>query len=210
MHGMMLQDRISRGMGVAARRIGTVHEMFRPVSSTAPLARDNRRLRLHASFSAEDARFGKPAGYGRATWWGVFDAAYTQPGDYLVGAEGSYFVAAQQPLLPVLCVQANRTVSVGRPGAAVTGVGGYGGVQPGAATTLLRDWPASILGVVAGSAGVMPGDGGVGTVTVLLPRLPVQLRTGDLVVDDLDRTFVAGVVEESGLGWRLAVRAASS
>ena len=209
MNGMTLQDRISRGMGVAARRIGSVHEVFRPDGPAAPLVRDNRQLRLHASFSAEDARFGKPAGYGRATWWGVFDAAYTRPGDYLVGAHGTYFVAAQQPLLPVLCVRTNRSVSVGRAGAARSS-DSYGGVQPRAASTLIRHWPASVLGTSGGLAGVIPGDGGVGTVTVLLPCLPVQLRTGDLVVDDLDRTFVAGVVEESALGWRLVVRAAAS
>lgn len=210
MDAMTLQDRISRGLGVAARRIGSPHEVFRPSGPLAPLTRDKRLVRLHASFSAEDARFDKPAAYGRAVWWGVFDAAYTQPGDYLVGAHGTFFVAAQQPLLPVLCVQANRTVSVGRPGAPSGGVGGYGGVQPAATAPLLLGWPASVLGVAAGTAGVLPGDGGLGTVTVLLPSLPVALRTGDLIEDDLGRTLVAGLVEETALGWRLVARHAAS
>lgn len=210
MDGVTLQDRISRGMGVAARRTGSEHEVFRPDGPRSPLRRSNRRIRLPASFNAEDAQFAKPAAYGRALWWGVFDAAYTAPGDYLVGAHGTFFIAAQQPLLPVLCVQTNRTISVGRPVGVARGTVGYGGVQLADAAPLLLNWPASVLGVDGGAPGVLPGDGGLGTVTVLLPRLPLALRTGDLVLDDVGRTLVAATVEETALGWRVVARQAGS
>ena len=67
--------------------------------------------------------------YGDALWYGIFDAAYTRPGDYLVQADAVWFIAAQQRLLPVLCVQTNRIVSFWRPAApSTTGVNTYGGV----------------------------------------------------------------------------------
>ncbi len=210
MNGAMLQDRIFRGMGMAAWRIGTPHEVFRPTGPRYPLARDNRRLQLQATFSAQDARFSKPAAFGQAAWWGVFDAAYTAPGDYLVGAHGTFFVAAQQPLLPVLCVRANRTVSAGRPVATANGVRGYGGVQLAQAEPLLLGWPASVLGVSGEGGHLLPGDAGQGSATVLLPRLPAVLRPGDLLLDDLGRTMAVTAAEETELGWRLAARQATS
>ena len=210
MDGVTLQDRISRGMGVAARRIGSPYDVFRPQGLRAPLSRDNRRLRLHASFNAEDARFSKPASYGHALWWGVFDAAYTAPADYLVGAHGTFFIAAQQPLLPVLCVLTNRVISLRRPGGPTGGLGGYGGVQLAETAPLVLDWPASVLGVGSGRSGALPGDDGTGTVVVLLPPLPVRVRTGDLVLDDLERTLVVAAAEETALGFRLTARQAAS
>ena len=51
-----------------------------------PMAPRNRFLRLRAAFTAPDGRFARPNGYGDALWYGIFDAAYTRPGDYLVQA----------------------------------------------------------------------------------------------------------------------------
>src|SRR5579875_583148 len=113
----LLQDAISRGMGVAARALGQSCDAYRPSGPGNPLGIANRYLRLPASFNAQDPSYARPNGYGRALWFGVFDAAYTQPGDYLVGPMGTYFIAAQQALLPVLCVQTNRVLNALRPAA---------------------------------------------------------------------------------------------
>ncbi len=115
MDPVALQDAISRGMGVAALKLGALCDAYRPRSAQNPLGPANRYLRLAASFNAEDPTYRKPSGYGRATWFGVFDSAYTRPGDYLSGPPGVFFIAAQQPLLPVLCVLTNRTLSAIRP-----------------------------------------------------------------------------------------------
>ena len=96
-----IQDRIARGMGIAAKRLGGKCDLYRPTGPGQPIVPDNRVLQLPASFNAQNPSYAKPNGYGRAVWFGVFDSAYTRPGDYLAGDEGVFFVAAQQPLLPV-------------------------------------------------------------------------------------------------------------
>ena len=116
--------------------------------SSEPLAPRNRFLRLRAAFTCTgwQVRASRNA-YGDALWYGIFDAAYTRPGDYLVQADSVWFIAAQQRLLPVLCVQTNRIVSFWRPAApSNTGVNTYGGVTTETNEALLANWPASVLG----------------------------------------------------------------
>ncbi len=205
-----LQDRISRGLGVAARRIGASTDAFRPHDVADPLAMSNRFLRLSAAFSALDGRFARSNPYGAPLWHGVFDAAYTRPGDYLVQPRGTWFIAAQQPLLPVLCVRAERVVSFSRPAApARIGIENYGGVTRQAIMPLLTRWPASVL---TGSAAArptadLPADADASIWTVLLPAVNnVVLRSSDLMNDDLGRFGVVTAAELTELGWRLQVR----
>jgi hypothetical protein len=206
-----LQDRISRGLGAAARHIGAPYDAYRPVGPADPLTPANRYLRLPAAFDAEDPSFQRPSGYGRATWFGIFDSAYTQPGDFLRGPGGTFFVAAQQSLLPSLCVLTNRVVNLSRPAAPTApGVNSYGGVTLATATRLLTAWPASILTAGSGTAGDLPGDASIPSWTVLLPDTPVALRAADLIQDDLGRTYVIGTAEYTALGWRILAKQAAT
>ena len=148
-----LQDRIHRGWNAAARAVGADTYAYRPAGASEPLAPTNRFLRLRAAFTAPDGRFAHANAYGDALWYGIFDAAYTQPGDYLAQADLIWFIAAQQRLLPVLCVKTNRTVSFSRPAAPTsTGVNTYGGVTAETNEALLTNWPASVLGAASGGA----------------------------------------------------------
>ncbi len=52
MDGASLQDRISRGIGTAARRDRRTHDAYRPRGTADPLAPANRFLRLNAAFTA--------------------------------------------------------------------------------------------------------------------------------------------------------------
>src|SRR5215472_6287743 len=110
-----LTDRVYRGLNAAARQTGADTDAYRPSGAADPLAPTNRFLRLRAAFTARDGRFAHPNAYGDALWYGIFDAAYTRPGDYLAQADGVWFIASQPRLLPVLCVQTNRIVSFWRP-----------------------------------------------------------------------------------------------
>ena len=213
MNPVALQDLISRGMGVAALKLGAPCDAYRPRSPASPLASGNRYLRLAASFNAEDPAYRKPNGYGRATWFGIFDSAYTQPGDYLSGPPGVFFIAAQQALLPVLCVLANRTLNAIRPGApASPGVNTYGGLNQVNAKPLLSGWPASILAIGGGQSTdiTLPGDTKTPFWSVLLPATPITLRSSDILNDDLGRSFVISSAELSQLGWRLVVKQATT
>lgn len=222
MDPLALQDVLYRGLGRAGRAVGRWCEAFRPTDGQDPVAPRNLVLRLPAGFAPADGRFGRAQGPGQVFWQGLFDAAYTRPGDYLVQREsrrgmadgGVWFIAAQQPLLPVLCVRASRVVDVIRPPAPDRpGIGSYGGIGDAVEQVLLRRWPA---GVLAGppsraGAGSLPDEaGGLGW-TLLLPSLGgVVLRAGDTVRDDLGRRGVIVAADLSELGWRLRVRVAGA
>jgi hypothetical protein len=209
-----IQDRIRWGLNIAARHIGLMTDAYRPSGVAEPISPCNRYLRLHAAFSGTDSRFLKPNGYGSAMWHGVFDAAYTRVGDYLVQNDNIWFIAAQQDLLPVLCVKADRTVSFSRPDApTVTGVNEYSGVTAQTNTPLLTNWPASVLGI--GGSGQpsadLPSDQSVPFWTVLMPAYgDVVLLPADLMQDDLGRKATVAAAELSSLGWRITVQQSST
>ncbi len=206
-----LQDRIDKGLGTAARHIGHDVDAYRPATATNPLAPENRYLRLHAAFNDENLTFRRPITYGRATWSGVFDRAYTRPGDYLSGPDGTFFIAAQQSLLPALCILTNRTIAITRPAApAIAGVNSYGGLLATTATPILTAWPASILFAGAGSPGELPGDASTPTSTILLPATPARILSADIITDDEGHSYVTGSAELTSLGWRILAKQATN
>lgn len=212
-----VQDAVHRGLGRAGLVVGEWCELFRPQGNEAPLAAARRVLRLMAAFTAPDGRFARPPTHGQVYWHGVFDAAYTRPGDYIRRQDGAvWFVAAQPSLHPVLCVRANRVIDVRRPvHAAGPGLAAYGGGAQ--AEPVLRAWPASMLRAGGGAGGAGPGAAALpeagmgGGWTVLLPvSAGGLLREGDRLTDDLGRSGVIAQAELSEPGWRLAVRRAGS
>lgn len=214
MNSNHLADRIRWGLNVAARSTGEVTNAYRPRGAEYPLASENRFLRLYAAFCGVDGKSNRPTAYGSALWRGIFDAAYTQPGDYLVQDEAIWFIAAQPKMVAALCVRTNRTVSFARPLAqTATGVNSYGGVTAANVTPLMTGWPASILAAAreARPLARLPGDTSVSLWTVLLPAWPgVILKTADLMSDDLGRSGVIAATELTDLGWRLTVRQATT
>ena len=214
MDSTRIEDRIRWGLNVAARATGTATSAFRPRGTDNPISARNRYLRLRAVFSGIDGKFARPNGYGNALWHGIFDAAYTRPGDYLAQHDMTFFIASQQTLLPVLCVRTNRTISFTRPAAQTsTGVNTYGGVTAANVTPLMTNWPASVLAAPreGRSLANLPSDTSVAYWTVLLPSCPgVILQTADLMSDDLGRNGIVASTELTELGWRLAVRQATT
>jgi hypothetical protein len=205
-----LNDRVARGMGQAAFRIGEGYDAFRPRDAINPMARNNLLLRLNVAFHGEDRDWHRSARYGQPLWFAIHDTAYTQPGDYLRGARGTFFIAAQPPLLPTVCVLTNRILRFSRAdGARKPGTNGYGGVEQREETLLLDAWPASALAAGAGArgGGALPGEPGPASWTVLLPVLQgpqaVELRQDDLMTDETGTRAVISAVERTELGWRL-------
>ena len=207
-----LQDRISWGLNIASRKIGATADAYRPRGSHDPLAKSNRFLRLNVAFSPVSGGFSHSNRYGNAIWDATLDSAYIQLGDYLVISDAIWFIADKQPLLPVLCVRANRTVSFSHPASAVaTGSSSYGGVIGSTSILLMNNWPASVLG--AGGQGApeaaLPSNGTVPYWTVLVPApAHVIISPSDIMSDDLGRNAVVEASELSSMGWRLNVKQA--
>ncbi len=207
-----LQDRISWASNVCARAAGDWADAYRASGASGPLETANRFLRLPVLFTGVQGKFTRPQGYGDTLAQGIFDYAYTRPGDYLVQGDATWFIAAQLPLLPALCVRTNRVVSFTRAAAPVwTGVNGYGGVTASSVAPLLTEWPATVIGSSGSGqpAADLPSDSSVPYWTVLLPAFAgVVLLPGDLMGDDLGRAAIVSAAELSTLGWRLTVKQA--
>lgn len=207
MDAATIQARIYAGRGKAAEHIGLPCQVFRPSAEANPFT--NQVATLPVAFNAADQNYVKPNLYGKAIWFADFDASETQVGDYLVRVDGTtWFIAAQQPLLPIVVIACNRVVSVFRP-QQQSGVGaqGYGGDTVAQETQIIAEYPASILvGTKTDRSLVnLPGDVRNPAWAILLPVLPddTYLRNEDVVTDDQSRRYVISSAELTDMGWRI-------
>ena len=210
MDGPTLQAKIYQGYAKAAQRLGLACSQYRPTSAlSSAIAAGNLVRTLQASFNAKDFAYGKAQDYGKATWYCLADGTQLAPSDYLVRPDGvPFFIAAQQPLLPILAVECNRVVNVLRPQQqAGVGAQGYGGDTVALETPLVTGFPASVLaGSKSDRALVnLPGDVRNPAWNVLLPELPgdVFLRIEDVITDDQAKRYVISSAELTELGWRI-------
>jgi hypothetical protein len=214
MDGHKLQDRLYLGLGMSARHVGQTTDAFRTSGPFNPLNRQNRFLRLPATFVSSSGNETRANVYGEVLWHGIFDASYTQAGDYLVQETGTFFVASQAPLLPVLCVKTNRIISIIQPNLQTsTASNAYGGYTSGSSAILIEAWPASVLGEIRSNSSTagLPTDQTVPYWSILLPAVAhVVLSPGDLITDDLGRTAVISSSELTDLGWRINARIATT
>lgn len=208
-----MQDRIYKGRGIAARRLGLPCDIFRPQNPTAPLATPVGRIPV--AFNAGDSKYLKASLYGKPVWYADCDGRLTCPGDYLVRVtDGAiWFIGAQQQLLPIVAIDCNASVSVHRTSVSVDcGPQGYAGLQspPDILGTADSPWPASILlGGRALAAIGLPGDVKEGGWRILLPpSVPIPILAGDLMIDDLQRRFAVESAELTDLGWRITANEA--
>jgi hypothetical protein len=81
----------------------------------------------------------------------------------------------------------------------------YGGMVLEAAVPIVEGWPASVLTQIARVSGALP-DSRFGNWTLLLPLLPARILAGDVVTDDIGRSFLVASAEQSDLGWRMTIK----
>jgi len=214
MDGLKLADRLAYGAGCAARRVGFLHDAYRPNGPVPPIDLANRFLRLCVGYVLPGGSVGAPAGFGvpfRQAW---ADWSYLQVGDYLAGPEGVVFVATIEPPKPMLVVMTNSVVSLARPAPPVlAGLNPYGAVLPASETVLLSCFPASLLvgGIDDRTRAGLPDDTKVPGFTALLPAIDsVQPHVADILSNDCGERFVTTAVERLNGVWRLsAVQAVS-
>lgn len=115
MDGVRLADRLAYGAGCAARRVGFLHDAYRPDGPAAPVDLARRFLRLCVAFVLPGGSVGAPSGFGAPFRQAWADWSYLQVGDYLAGPEGIVFVAAIEPPKPMLVVMTNGVVNSAGP-----------------------------------------------------------------------------------------------
>jgi hypothetical protein len=194
----------NRQYALIARRVGQQHSFYRPQSALTPIG--VAYLQQMASFN-QDYRYGKPNKYGNSAWYGMFDSTLCQVGDVIEGAAGTFFIAALQELLPILAIQCNRTLTISRAGqSAAVGELSYGADTAATETVLMAGWPASVLQGTKGEKNDvgLPGDVRTPWFAILLPAWPgVNLRTSDVITDEIGGRYDISSAELTDLGWRL-------
>jgi hypothetical protein len=121
MDGAGLQSIIDRGYGIAAQRIGFPCSVYRPASMLNPVGGTPLYTNVMAGFTtgSEYSRYNKPK---VPDWTALLDGTNIQIGDWFVGAQGTFYIADMQKILPIAAIRCNRTVSIVRPTYTVTGV----------------------------------------------------------------------------------------
>jgi hypothetical protein len=209
MDGVRLADRLSYGAGCAARRLGFLHDAYRPEGAEAPVDLARRFMRLAVAFVSPGGGVGSPGGFGvpyRQAW---ADWSYLQVGDYLAGPEGCVFVAAIEPPRPMLVVMTNAVLSLWRPaGAQLAGANPYGAPLAVNLTPLLEGFPASLLvgGLGDRTRAGLADDTRVPGFVALLPAVGcVQPRVADIATNERAERFLVTSAESVGGVWRLSL-----
>lgn len=214
MDGTLLQPKIYAGYAKAADHIGLPFQQYRPTTAANPLSGAALQT-LSASFNVKDMAYGKAADYAKAGWYCLADGRQLAQGDYLTGNGHTYFIAAMDPLLPILAILCNRTVTVYRP-QQESGVGavGYGGNTQANQRAIVTAFPASVLLATKAENGPvnLPGDVRAAWANLLLPPIPggVTILDHDVVTDDLGGRYIVSGAELSELGWRCTMQESES
>jgi hypothetical protein len=195
---------VNRARAISGQQTGESCGIYRPNGKLSPIQPNNLLSQTYAAFQAEGSGPPRAPDHGQALWWATFDASTTQVGDYLVAPSATYFIARQMDALPIQCVQTNRVVTIVRP--TPTAQGGYNGFFATPGELILYQWPASLLQFGSNSNAAMPLESRLGSWVLLLPALPVVVSAADVITDDLGSNYVAGAVEVSTLGCRIALR----
>jgi hypothetical protein len=205
-----IQQKIYKGYGKAAIRLGTSHAIYRSTDGNNPIKIGNFLFNQLVGID-QDYTYKKAKKYGDPTWQFLPEnALLLQNFDYMVNQGNTYFIIDVMPtdrLNPILCVECNTIITVTRPTQPTgTGAVGYGGYLPATATTLLTSCPASVLEGTKGETNTLklPLDTRSPYYKILLPYLGgIQLRISDLVSLPNGNRLVISSVELTGLGWRL-------
>lgn len=228
MDATRLSTKVFAGYGKAAKRVGAIHDVYRPTSTGVAIVAANKIASVNAAFTihkSENFNFEQVSDYDGPLFHMLADPRTLQVGDYLnnpANPFGPFFIASITPAMPPLAVNCNRSITVFAPGPVNDiGVNGYGGsvgqtagnIAMGADndTALLSNWPASLLKHRVLREQYLPQDAGVATFLVLLPAYPgVVIRPGTILIDDLDNRFTVMVAEKQDFGWRLEAQQATT
>ena len=210
MDALQLAARVKQGTGKAAKRLGTIASHYRAMTPFSPLKAEPLQ-QLSASFTT-DYGYMRSARFGQAARIGIFDASGFEVGDVLVSPEaGTFYVAAMPLLQPILCVKAERLITLRRtaPGSHSSGLQDYVGTTAAREKIILSDWPASILlnRSEEHSPLKLPGETRSAWYGILMPAFKdLHIHTGDFVTDDTGQRYAITGTEPTAPRRRLTPR----
>ncbi len=215
MNEARLQQVLGKGYAIAAARVGSTFELYRPSAFDSVLEPINL---IAASFKCGTAAYGNGFGFEKPDQHRdhynnlLGDTRIMQKGDYLVSVQyGTWFVADMPSIKPALGVRCDRVLTVKRAGSAGTGcttvgLSGYSGPVAANEADILIGWPASLMevgGRARGNAG-LPIDAGAPSVEIMMPALPdVMIEPADVIACDLGRRYIVKGAELSKFGWKI-------
>jgi hypothetical protein len=201
-----VQDRIYYGYGKAAQRLGTDFTIYRSATAINPISSGNIAGTLKCSFNVSWS-YMKANKYANAIWQLVADGRLTQVYDYLTDGTKTFYVAAQQLILPILAIECNQILTVKRPtGPQGVGYQGYSVYDDATADVIYQNCPGSMLEGARGASNPVniPSDAKMPWFIILLPFLGnKQIQTGDFVTDSNGVAHMVSSAELTDLGWRL-------
>lgn len=121
MNGTQLAALVAQGYAIAADNIGLPHDVYRSASMLTPLEIANRLISALPASMTTNYQY---SGYNKPKvpdWKLIADISQLAIGDWLVGGQGTFYVADIQPLLPTPVVQCNHVANIMRPGYTVAG-----------------------------------------------------------------------------------------
>jgi hypothetical protein len=202
------------GPRITASILGSPYAQYRPSGANNPTASGNLLRSIPVWITGDKQGEGTiPFTPAKPIAFGMFDAALTQVGDYLIGDFGTFFISSQDVPMPMQLVSCNQTVSLSRPGSPQPGANFYGGAATAALTPLMAGWPAALLKGTKGDKGEvqLPGDTRLAWADIMLPATSgVEILPGDWITtaQGTPMIYTISSCEITALGWRLSASSA--
>jgi hypothetical protein len=216
MDAATIAAKIYYGYAKSAQYIGLPFRQFRPTGVSNPTAGAAlATLNAVATVGTTGFSFTKSPAHKDALFTMLVDGTQVRVGDYMVGATDTYFIAAMQPLLPILAVRCNAVLNIVGAGPSPQPIGptsAYGGTTAADEGAILTGWPASLLYDARGRQTEvgLPTDLPSPFYDILLPITPegIDLRTTEFADDALGRRYTISSSELTQFGWRLTAQIA--
>lgn len=195
------------GPAVAGQILGTPYNWLRPYCGNYEITPISGILSAWLTTDPKGQAVAAPQP-GKAAWYAWFDPSQTQPGDYLVGDFGTFFINSQYLPAPIALTWCNSTINLYRPiENDAPGVQGYAG-NADVNGMILSSWPVSILQNNRREAGAtnLPGDAKMGYFDILLPLSITGMPQQADIIDEVGgqaRQFIVSASELSPIGWRV-------
>lgn len=212
----LIQQKIYKGYGLAAKRLGYNFDIYRSATAINPLNAGNKIGNILVGID-QKYTYENPIKYGDRTYQALVDGREVRPFDFLVSNNTSlddsvYFIASMFPLLPIVIQGCNYVATVTRPKTTTKGFNEnyYSGYTQDNVDVIYQNCPCTMLESRQGEASPAKLPAGVKQPVwrIYMPYLGnTQINVGDFIENDKQERFSIISNELTDLGWRIiAVR----